>query len=94
MAHGADAGDAGLTVNARKLLPVELDPERDPSVIVRDASGSTLRPPPVSRRRLRVQTLPGLGERADEHRACLRPVSDDDFSAVDELLASFELAAD
>jgi len=82
-------------VNARKLSYAQ---EREPTVIVRDAGGTTLRPPPVSRRRQRVQTLPGLGERSDENRASLLPVSEEDMSAVDELLAEsldgFYLPAD
>lgn len=92
MALARDASDAGdVTARALPLIP---DLRRDPSVVVRDASGDrTLRPPPVSRRR-RVQTLPGLGERADAYRASLLPVSSDDFSAVDELLDSFDFPAD
>lgn len=88
MALARDASDAGdVTARALHSSP-------DP-VIVRDASGDrTLRPPPVSRRRLRVQTLPGLGESADEYRASLLPVAQDDFSAVDELLASFDFPAE
>ncbi|MBK8997968.1 MAG: hypothetical protein IPM35_19770 [Myxococcales bacterium] len=81
-----------MTARALHSCP---DNPRDPSVVVRDASGDrTLRPPPVSRRRLRVQTLPGLGESADEYRASLLPVAADDFSAVDELLASFDFPAE
>lgn len=76
--------------NLLRALPFVADPEDDrpPSVIVRDAKySSTLPPPPVSRRRLRVQTLPGLGERADEYRTSLLQVASDEFNDVDELLA-------
>jgi hypothetical protein len=100
LAQQAEAGDAGLTVNAQnsaQLLPSEPDLERAPSVIVRDAvHGSTLPPPPSTRRRFRIQTLPGLGDGADEFRASLLPIAPDEFAAVDELLSqsldSFEFS--
>lgn len=89
--------DARRTVNATNhahSLPLFPDPEQGPSVIVRDAEmGSSVPPPPSTRRRQRVRTLPGLGDCADDHRASLHSVTIDDFSAIDELLAqSFEFS--
>jgi hypothetical protein len=97
LASWANQSDAAL-VKHTNLALLRHDPERDPSVVVRDAALGTLRPPPVSRRRLRTRTLPGLGEDADSSRASLVPISDQEFAAVDELLAQsldgFDLPAD